>query len=264
MIVIDLRIFSIQLLIQKQTIMKTIKFKTFVMLLSCIIITSCTTDEDCIVGNGEIITETISLATFSGIRSSGTDHVIISQSNTQEVTVTGHKNIINKLKRGVSNGVWKAELQDGCYRNSQLEIHVKVPEMNYVRLVGSGSIVVNDFISQDYMEVILEGSGSIDLNANQGAKWLDIFIEGSGNITGYKNFEDVEDLDIEIYGSGNFNAFPVEANSCEIFVEGSGNCNVYVEDYLDVTIEGSSVISYKGYPSISSHIDGSGSVHDAN
>ncbi|MDU8887080.1 head GIN domain-containing protein [Yeosuana sp. MJ-SS3] len=244
--------------------MKTIKFKTFVILLMSIIIASCTTDEDCITGNGTIITETIPLAIFSGIRSSGTDHVIISQSNTQEVTVTGHRNIINKLKRSVSNGVWKAELEDGCYRNSQLEIHVKVPEMNYVRLVGSGSILVKDFVSQDYMEVILEGSGSIDLNANQGAKWLDVLIEGSGTITGFKNFEDLENLDIEIYGSGNFDAFPVVSNSCEIYVEGSGNCNVSVEDYLDVIIEGSSVISYKGYPSISSRIDGSGSVQDTN
>ncbi|MEJ2114249.1 MAG: DUF2807 domain-containing protein, partial [Flavobacteriaceae bacterium] len=231
--------------------MKSIKIKTIIMLLSCIVTISCTTDEDCITGSGAIITETIPLDSFSGIRSSGTDHVIISQSNTQEVTVTGHRNIIDKLKRGVSNGVWKAELQDGCYKNSQLEIHVKVPEMNYVRLIGSGSIVVNDIISQEYMEVILEGSGSIDLNTNQGAKWLDVYIEGSGNITGNKNFENLEKLDIEIYGSGNFNAFPIKSNSCEIYVEGSGNCNVYVEDDLEVDIEGSSIISYKGYPTIS-------------
>ena len=244
--------------------MKPIKIKNIVMLLSCIVITSCTTDEDCIVGNGILITETIPLASFSGIISSGTDNIIITQSNTQEVTVIGHRNIINKLKRGVSNGVWTAELQDGCYQNSQLEINIKVPEMNYVRLVGSGSLVVNDFISQEFMEVILEGSGSIDLYANQGAERLDVFIEGSGNITGFENFEDINYLDIEIYGSGNFNAFPIQSKSCEIYIEGSGNCNVYVEDYLEVDIEGSSIINYKGYPTISSHIDGSGSLHDAN
>ena len=250
--------------IKKQIVMKTITQEFGIILLSIIMLSSCSTSDDCITGTGPIVTETISLDNFSGIRSAGTDNVIISKAAIQEVTVTGNQNIISKLKRGVSNGVWKAELQDGCYKNSQLEINVKVPEMNYVKLSGSGSITVNDFTSQENMEVVLEGSGFINLYANQGAERLDVKIEGSGNITGYGSFDNLDILDLEIYGSGNFDAFPIVSNTCDIYVEGSGNCNVSVEDYMDVTIEGSSVISYKGYPSISSHIDGSGSLHDAN
>lgn len=244
--------------------MKIFKTKFTVLLFSIIMYSSCSTDDDCITGQGAITTETIELSSFSGVISSGSDTVIISQAATQEVTVTGHPNIINRLKRSVGNGIWKAELEDGCYKNSDLTINIKVPNMNYIKLAGSGSAMINDFINQQDLKIIIEGSGSVELNENQGTHNLDITIEGSGNVTGLGNFEDLENLDIGIFGSGYFDGFQIETNACKIFTEGSGYCNVYVQDFLDVTIEGSTEINYKGNPAITSDIEGSGTINNAN
>jgi len=226
--------------------------------------TACSNDDDCTIGNGSITTQTISLATFSGIESSGADTIIISQGDVQKITVTGYSNIISLLKRQVSNNVWKAELEDGCYKNSDLEINITVPNMNYIKQNGSGNIQINDFINQQNMTIDLNGSGNLELNANQGTVNLDIQIAGSGSITGLSYFEDLEDLSITIYGSGSCNLFPLETDNCIIDIEGSGNCNVYVNENLNVFIDGSGIINYKGNPSISQTINGSGSINDAN
>ena len=248
--------------------LKTNKMKNLLTIALMVLIifaaSSCSTDDDCIFGSGTVTTQTIPLESFSGIQSSGSDSVIISQGDVQEVTVTGHPNIISRLKRNVSNGIWKAELEDGCYENSDLVIHIKVPNMNYVKLAGSANAVINDFINQQNMEIRIEGSASFELNNNQGTENLDISIEGNGYVVGNGSFGNLEYLDIQIFGSGYYNAFSIETNSCSIYTEGSGYCNVFVNDNLDVIINGSTEVNYKGYPTITSNISGSGSINNAN
>lgn len=244
--------------------MKTLNLKTVVILAISIILTACSNDDDCTVGSGTIITETISINSFSGIITSGSDNVNITQSDVQEVKVTGYPNIINRIKKSVSNGMWKIELEDGCYKNSDLTFDIKVPNINLLQLEGSGNIVLNDFINQGPLSLNIEGSGNIDLNANQGTEQLDIVISGSGKVRGHSNFENLVNLNIEVYGSGSCDLFPIETNNCMIDIEGSSTCNVFVNDYLDVSITGSGIINYKGYPTIDQNINGTGSVNDAN
>jgi hypothetical protein len=50
------------------------------------------------------------------------------------------------------------------------------------------------------------------------------------------------------------------AESCSAEVKGSGNCNVFSVDKLDVDISGSGNIYYKGKSVIVSHIPGSGKL----
>jgi hypothetical protein len=47
-------------------------------------------------------------------------------------------------------------------------------------------------------------------------------------------------------------------------ISGSGNCEVTVNTRLDVDIDGSGSVFYKGTPSIKDHISGSGRVVDSN
>ena len=155
-------------------------------------------------------------------------------------------------------------MDDDCYTNSNLEINIKVPNINYVKLAGSGNAVINDFVNQQDLEIIIEGSASVALNSNQGTQNVDIAIEGSGGVLGHGNFEDIENINIDIFGSGYFDAFAIETKSCVINTKGTGYCNVYVNNNLDVTVEGSTEINYKGNPTINSNIRGTGSINNAN
>jgi hypothetical protein len=73
-----------------------------------------------------------------------------------------------------------------------------------------------------------------------------------------------EFLDINITGTGNVNAFDLEVEECTIQISGSGNCEVHVNNMLDVYVSGAGNVFYKGNPTIASEISGVGNVTDVN
>ena len=91
----------------------------------------------------------------------------------------------------------------------------------------------------------------------------DVSYDGSGNVTITSPME-TDYLDISLMGSCSFKGFNLSALSCQVDITGSGNCEVTVNTRLDVDIDGSGSVFYKGTPSIKDHISGSGRVVDSN
>lgn len=147
--------------------------------------------------------------------------MIISYGLEQEVSVTGHPNIISRVQTEVSNGTWDMELERGHYGSYELTYYITIPSIEEVSNIGSGNVTVVDPISVDQMKVYLLGSGS-------------------------------------------FFGFPLSASTCQVDISGSGECEVTVNNDLDVVIEGSGNVYYQGSPIIHEDITGSGRVVDAN
>jgi hypothetical protein len=226
---------------------------------------SCDVLEDCIEGKGNITTKTLSLSSFEGIDFAIAGDVVISQGNVQSVVATGHPNIINDLKKKIVSGnIWVIAFDDDCYDKYELTLHITVPNISDISLSGSGTIQINNFSNQDNLSLDISGSGDIDINAFSGAEKLTVDISGSGAVTGNSELVDLNDLDINISGSGNYNGFPIITYDCGIKISGSGNCYVTVIDNLDINISGSGNIHYKGNPTINITNSGSGSIIDSN
>lgn len=71
-------------------------------------------------------------------------------------------------------------------------------------------------------------------------------------------------LYIDITGAGNVKAYNLAVDTCHIVITGVGNCEVRVNNLLDVIITGVGTVFYKGYPTIISIITGIGSIVDDN
>ena len=225
---------------------------------------SCEKDNFSIHGEGPIATKNLSLSPFSGLDLSVAGNLVISQGPVQEVKVTGHSNIIDRITDRVSGDVWTIDLGNGSYRNYELNIEVIVPNLEEIALSGSGHIHVNDFTGQYNLDVDLSGSGQIDLHSFYGTENMDIDIKGSGRIKAYKSFPSLRNLDINISGSGGYQGFPVMSDVCDIKISGSGICQVSVRNTLDVTISGSGTVHYKGNPTVTSHTNTAGGIFNAN
>lgn len=90
----------------------------------------------------------------------------------------------------------------------------------------------------------------------------DISISGAGNIHMYKDCQ--KSFNIDIFGAGKVDSFDLITDNCNVIINGTGNCNVFVNKNLNIKINGAGKISYKGSPKIIQKITGSGKISNAN
>jgi len=67
-------------------------------------------------------------------------------------------------------------------------------------------------------------------------------------------------LDIYITGTGNIDASALEVDDCTIRISGAGDCDIWVNNTLDIQISGVGNVAYKGSPSLTSDVSGVGNV----
>lgn len=226
---------------------------------------NCTgSSKDIIKGEGSIVTSNLTLNTFTGVNLAFANNVTISYGNTPEVKATGHSNIISRIKTNVTNNVWDISLEDGCYQDYQLDIHITMPTLDKVTLSGSGDLVVNDFSNQNNLSVNLDGSGDITLNAFEGIQALKLVLSGSGDIKGNKDISTLKNFDIVLNGSGDCNTFPIAGEACNVTLSGSGDCELTATNTLNAILNGSGDIAYKGSPNVTQSVAGSGNIENVN
>jgi hypothetical protein len=137
-----------------------------------------------------------------------------------------------------------------------------------VRVTGHPNIIsrIQTEVSNGtwFMELERGTYGSYELTYNITVPYIDeVSNIGSGNVTVADPIS-VGQMKVYLLGSGSFFGFPLSASVCQVDISGSGNCEVTVDNDLDVVIEGSGSVYYKGSPSIEVDITGSGRVVDTN
>jgi len=259
--------------------MNSIKTFLFISIAALgVLLTGCSIDEICTTGEGSTESEIIALPQFTGVDLRISGNVYLTQGETQEVRVEGQSNIIEKLKLDVDDQVWKIDFE-GCVRNhDQLDVYITLPELDYLRVGGSGNIEGQTVFTVDDVDLIVSGSGNIilemdadhvnnkisgsgDMDLIMRANQLESLINGSGNLT-YTGAVPSHVLDIR--GSGTLAAFDLETQSSELNLSGSGDAEVFATESLEINITGSGDVFYKGTPALDIKVNGSGEVVDAN
>ena len=177
--------------------MKNLKLSIIGIAVAALLFNSCTKDYLHIVGAGTITTKTLQLNDFTSINMLGVDDVIISYGAEQKVTVTGHPNIIDKIKTKVSNKTWNIELEKANYGDYELTFYLTLPVIENITSNGTGDVFITDFINQDNLWVNLIGTGNLYCFPMT-VKNCNVDISGTGNCE-----VSVETrLDATIIGSG--------------------------------------------------------------
>lgn len=243
----------------KLMILATIIFSTL-MLTSCLI-----NIPNRIVGEGDIITDTLSVADFSGINLATVPNVTIKQGTTQLVRAIGYANIIEKVKTDVSNNIWTIKFQEGYfYSKINLSIEIIVPDISSITSSSTGNIIVENFNNQNTLTLSTSSTGDITINNFEGISELEASISSVGSIKANEDITSLSDLDVNISSSGNFNGFPITSENCTLSVSSSGNAKITANNTLDVTISSSGNVYYKGNPSITQNITSSGRLINSN
>lgn len=215
--------------------------KQFIFLLPILAIglffTSC---QDTIEPGGDPITEEFSLNPFDGFTIGGNFEVLLSQGPEQRVFVTAPPDILDVIDTRVRQGHWIIDYNASVRNAGKIIIEIVLPDIREIIIDGSGDVIAQNYLELDHIDILIDGSGDIEL------------------------FGETNTQDITIDGSGDVHNFDLLTFETRVFVDGSGDTEVSVEDILDVRIEGSGNVAFVGFPDLILDLNGSGEVIDAN
>lgn len=174
-------------------------------------------------GRGPITTEERQLSNFTGVIANGSTNTYITQNSSSEVMLKAYSNLLTYLETKIyGHNLSIGYRKNTNIRNDNSEIYIKMPELTIIVTNGSGDVsVTGNFISVDF-KASTSGSGDITLPMGT-----------------------VDNLSIEVAGSGNVKGFYFMSNNASVTIEGSGNVEVYAAEKLNVKINGSGNVYYK-------------------
>jgi len=112
-----------------------------------------------------------------------------------------------------------------------------------------------------YIELENHNYGNYDLTYYLQVPKIDgIVSNGTGDVIISDSMQ-LEDITINLLGTGSFLGFPLSTDECKVDILGIGNCEISVNNKLDVKISGTGSVFYKGSPQVNAEITGSGKVN---
>ena len=241
-------------------------------------LTSCTSYVDsypCADGVGERVTEIRELSAFNRIVVNLPADVYLHQDENARVEITAQENIIETISNEVTDETLSLKNSSCLNTYKTIRVDVYTNQLSMLEVQGSGDVYSDDvFRAEEQLTLNIESSGSMEIQAEApridigimgsgdvvldgSSREVNTFIYGSGDLTMRGN-TDMHTLKVE--GSGNARAFELETMETHIDITGSGDCEVFAQDKLDVLIQGSGNVYYKGTPVLEVTITGTGEV----
>src|SRR5690606_33004730 len=170
----------------------------FTMVMGVLLFTSC----EKITGEGPVITENRNVGNFIGVDLRGDATVYFTKGVDLKIELHAQQNVLEVLEtyKSGNNLVIKYRNDTRLGRHEPVTIYLTAPDLNDLRISGSGDIFVEGDINNNDMEMDISGSGSIKMDKLE-TGYLDVNISGSGSMEIQAGEADEEIL--KISGSGN-------------------------------------------------------------
>lgn len=242
----------------KNYVMKKLSslLKVAASLLLTIIIVNCTSAQQ---------RESRNVSGFTGISLSIAADIYLSQSNEYKVEIVANADYLEKIETVVEGDVLKIKTKnhfDFDFHNEKVKIYISMPQVNSLRISGSGDILAQTAIKTENLAIKISGSGNVKIE-NLSVKSLDTDISGSGDIN-FAGTDVAERATYSVSGSGDIDSQNLQCKKVEISVSGSGDVRVWAVDELNARVSGSGDVYYKGRPLIDAKSSGSGGIHHIN
>ena len=219
------------------------------------LLTACTV----IRGSGNLITESRSVSDFDRLDLSGSGKLILTQGETERLTVETDDNVMEHIMTEVRSGTLHlgTDVRQGVVVDpTKLIFTLQVTNLNGLNVSGSGSVEA-ETMQTSSLDIDISGSGTAQIDTLT-ADRLRVDISGSSDV---EIAGEVADARIDISGSGNIDAGNLRSETVDITISGSGTATAWATETLDVDLSGSSTVNYYGEPTVNSSTSGSGTVN---
>ena len=191
---------------------------------------------------GSIVKENRAVGEFNGITLIGSYKVICSQGDSHSVVVEARKEVAEKLKTEVKDGMLTisrekiagVQVVTNGKEDNRATVYVTLPQLQKLSLVGSGDIIVKDKItSNDKLQVSLSGSGDIVMGDVE-VKSASFMLAGRGDVKAHNVL--ATQVELSLAGSGDVEVNGVEAEQAKFNLAGSGDVVVSEVKALNVAV----------------------------
>ena len=226
------------------------------LLLLVITFASCSKEYPCVRGSNHLTTQNFNLTVFEGVDFRLPGSVQVVKGTQSSVTIKASDNHVGIIRAYVVGNNLVIDTDNRCLKNTNIEITVTTPSLNYLRVAGSGYLVSSDDFTADEWELRVDGSGTVSAQTNGGI--VNANVSGSGTIQLEGSVEEFKPV---ISGSGDIKGYHLLAENVEARISGSGKIQTTVSQLLKVNISGSGDVFYKGNPTtVNTAISGSGKL----
>lgn len=209
-------------------------------------------------GNGRVVTENRSVGNFDGLIIKGACDVIISQGANQ-VKLETDENLQEVVKIYVQDGNLVVENKESIKKSTEMKLYVSVNQLRLLKVSGAATIEARDVIEGKELEINVSGAADATLDVDVAC--LHVFCSGAVtlNLSGRSGC-----ANYEIEGAATLKAFDLKSDEVQIDVSGTGSAELFADESLAITVSGMASIDYKGNPSITKKMHGTGSVNRMN
>lgn len=233
--------------------------RLFLALSFTLILVGCSVQENR--SEAKRVQEKREVPSFSRIVFAGVGDLVIHQGEKEGVELEGPSDLLPYVVTHVNNGTLNIEekprgwLESFKSRSTPFVAHLYLKNIEEVSLSGQGKLTSDQPLKSQNLTIKVSGAGKVDL-ALESNEFM-ASIAGAGD---YRLKGKVVSQEIQISGSGSYEASDLMSEKTSIDIRGSGNADVNVNKELNVIITGAGVVRYTGTPQVTQKIFGSGKI----
>ena len=238
-------------------------FSIFSLIFATLLVMSCNftfqgKDVKFIEPSSVVVTEERPVSGFHAIEMGTFGEVIITQGDTESLTIKGSDNIVPLVKTTVRGGALVISMEEnvnitGMTRDNMLTFTIMVKDLTGLSVSGAGKVSMESLDTSD-LDVVMSGAGDVQLGSLK-ADALDINISGVGNVGAAGEATSAK---VNISGAGSFQAPDLKLQTADITISGIGGAEVWVTDSLSGNISGAGGVKYYGSPTVDTTTSGVG------
>lgn len=211
-----------------------------------------------IYGDGHIVTQQKTAASFNSVDVSGAIKVHVRQESAPSIKVEADQNLmeyIDVYNEG-STLVIKERKGYNLKASKDIIVYVAAPEFKNIEVAGACDIISDGTISGTQpLEMHVSGAGDITMQVALPRVNAEVSGSGSINLKGQAT-----DFSAHVSGSGDVRCFDLITDNTKLDLSGASDVQVTANKQLDIDASGASSISYKGNANVNQKISGAGSV----
>lgn len=209
-------------------------------------------------GEGPVREVSKDMNPFHTLSLEGKGIVRFMQGPKHSVTIRAEENILRIMKVKVENSELQISYKRIFSTSNIPEFIVTLPDLRRIEIDGLARVSNEGTFTVDHLDMNISGQAKCDLDIR--GKIMDVRLGGNAvvNLRGY-----CESVHLVITGMADVAAQSLQVSRATVRLMGHGNVELYVEEYLDVELNGAGRVTYLGSPELKTRINGAGSIHAA-